>query len=66
MTSRKRVNFEFAQQYLEFLVDEVEKGEVFEIEFNDKRFLLLPYENYKKETDQLKELTEEIKNQDPT
>ena len=56
---RKRVNVEFAQQYFDFLLGEIEKGEVFEIENEGKVVLLVPYEDHIAAMEELREIKDE-------
>lgn len=39
----KLINLEFMEQYFDFIMGEVEKGETFMIEYDDKRVILTPY-----------------------
>lgn len=39
----KLINLEFMEQYFDFIMEEVEKGETFMIEYDEKRVILTPY-----------------------
>lgn len=42
----KTINLEFLEQYFDFVIAEVEKGEKFTIIHDDKRVVMVPYQEY--------------------
>lgn len=42
----KLVNVEFVEKYLDFIMEEVKKGETFEIDHDGRRILIVPYQEY--------------------